>query len=403
MAVIASIAGRIINDSRSQPTVEVTVTTDSGKLATASVPTGGSIGKYEAHMVDAETAVHTINSVIAPALLRMQLKDQQEIDDKLQTFDLSLTKEKLGVNSTLPISLACARLLAQFENVPLYHYIYTLSKSSGYSLPTPMFNLINGGKHAKNNLDFQEYMIVPLGLGTFWEKVSAGKKIFAELGKILSSKGLGVTMGDEGGYAPNLTTNEEGMGILVDAIKQAGYTPGQDVYLGLDIAASGLATTYAASVPSYLSLFQNFPLLSLEDPFKEDEWANWTELRHELDKITNPEHPHLLVGDDLFVGSSKKLKEGIEKVVANAILIKMNHAATLTEILESIALARKYNYVHIISHRSGETLDTFMSDLAIGTAAAFVKAGAPNDQAPHRIVKYERIMQVEEELAVVRR
>ncbi len=398
MATIASVASRVINDSRGQPTVEVTVTDDLGNMATASLPNGASIGKYEAHIVDAQLAVTTINTVLAPKLLRFPLNAQEEIDRQLDEFNSRSVKEKMGVNTTLGISLAAARLMALSQNVPLYHYIYTISHSPGYSLPTPMFNLINGGKHATNNLDFQEYMVIPFGIKTFWEKMTAGKKIFQALSALLKEKQLDTHSGDEGGFAPNLSTNEEGMTFLVQAIQNAGYEPGKDVMLGSDIAASSLSPKYKASPESYMTLFKDFPLLSLEDPFKEDEWDAWLTLKRLMDQITDATHPHMLVGDDIFVGNKQKLTEGIQKLGANAVLIKMNQSSTLTQILECIELARKYNYVHIISHRSGETLDTFISDLAIGTAAAFIKAGAPNEQAPHRIVKYDRIVQVEEEL-----
>ncbi len=403
MATIASVAGRVIKDSRGQSTVEVTVTDDQGRLATASLPTGASVGKYEAHTVDADSAVATINTVVAPLMLRSPLQSQKDLDEKLNSLDTTPNRDKIGVNSTLAVSMAVARLLAQGQNMPLYQYIQTVSGSPGYSLPTPMFNLINGGKHATNNLDFQEYMVVPIGLKTFWEKVSAGKKIFSALGEILSQRNYSTKTGDEGGYAPNLTTNEEGMGLLVQAIKDAGYDPQTQVQLGLDVAASALAPTYSATPQNYVTLFENFPLLSIEDPFKEDEWEKWKALKQLVDGMSNPAHPHLLVGDDLFAGNKEKLKEGIEKMVAHAILVKMNQSATVTELLECLALARKFNYVTIISHRSGETLDTFVSDLAVGSTAAFIKAGAPNDQAAHRIVKYERIIQIEEELTVVRR
>lgn len=397
MALIASIAGRVINDSRGQPTVEVTVTDDKGRIATASLPSGSSVGKYEVEPVDAQAAVHTINSVIAPALLRQPLTSQSELDAKLMAFDNSPDK-RLGVNSLLGISLACARLIAQDKNIPLYHYIHTISGSPGFTLPTPMFNLLNGGKHAQNNLDFQEYMVVPLGFKTFHEKLAAGKKVFAALGTILYETGHVTEIGFEGGYAPNLSTNEEGLGMLVQAIESAGFVPGKDFVLGVDIAASALPPTYAATVDNYVSLFQNFPLFSMEDPFAEDEWDNWAKLKVQIDKLIEPGKPKLLVGDDLFVGNKERLLEGINRFSANAILIKMNQASTLIEILDAIKIAREHNYVHILSHRSGETLDSFVSDLAIGTAAAFIKGGSANEQAPERIVKYERIVEVEEEL-----
>ncbi len=401
MAIIASIASRVIKDSRSQPTVEVTVTDDRGRLATASIPGGSSVGKYEPVSIDASAASNAINTTLAPALLRMNLDNQASIDKKLQQFDPTPDRQKLGVNTTLAISLASARLMAQIQGIPLYQYIQTISSSPGFTLPTPMFNLINGGKHAENNLDFQEYMIVPMGLKTFYEKLSAGKKVFASLGRILQSMGYSTEIGYEGGYAPNLSTNEEGLGLLVKAIQDAGYTPGSDVLLGVDVAASALPPTFAATTDNYLSLFENFPLLSLEDPFSEDAWADWSNLKVKMDKLADSNHPRLLVGDDLFVSNKDRLLEGINKYVAHAILIKLNQAATLSEVLEAISLAREHKYVHILSHRSGETLDTFVSDVAVGTASAFIKAGSPSEQAPERITKYERIAEIEEELTMV--
>lgn len=395
MGLIASVSGRTINDSRGQATVEVTVSDDKGNLATASLPLGSSIGKYEAKVVDAESAVTAINTTVAPALLRMSLDSQEAIDQKLKSLDPDGT---MGVNSLLGVSLACARLIAQAKNIFLYQHIQSISESPGFTLPTPMFNLINGGKHANNNLDFQEYMIIPLSMLTFHEKLAAGKKIFMSLGQILADAGHDTQIGYEGGFAPNLSTNEEGLGLLKQAIQAAGYVPGADVYLGLDVAASALASTYVASTDSYMDLFEDFPLFSMEDPFPEDDWDNWAALKKQVDQLASPTQARLIVGDDLFVANKERLVTGIQKFVANAMLIKINQASTLTETLETIDLARKYNYVHILSNRSGETLDSFISDLAVGSAAAFIKSGAPNDQAPERITKYERIVQIEEEL-----
>lgn len=401
MAQIASIAARLINDSRGQKTVEVTVTDDAGRIATASLPSGSSLGKYEAVSVDAEVAIQTINTTIAPSLIRQPLDTQKAIDEKLQSFDPSPNREHIGVNSTLGISFAVARLLAQQINIPLYHYIQTISGSPGFVLPTPMFNLINGGKHATNNLDFQEYMIIPTGMASFHDKLSAGRKIFFALGNILHEADSESAVGFEGGYAPNLNTNEEGFGFLVQAIKAAGYIPGTDVVLGVDIAASALPSTYSATVDNYASLFENFPLYSIEDPFNEDDWDHWVELKSRLDKLSNGTNMRLMVGDDLFVGSSERLQKGLQLGAANAVLVKINQAGTLSEILDCISLARSLNCLTILSHRSGETLDSFVSDVAVGTASPFIKAGSPNDQAPERIIKYERIVEIEEELNVV--
>ena len=401
MALIASVAGRLINDSRGKPTIEVTVTDDQGRIATASLPLGSSVGKYEAVTVDPKNALNTINSVIAPNLLRTPLDTQQSLDRRLQAFDPSPRREKIGVNSLLGVSLASARLFAQIQSLPLYHYIQQISASPGVRLPIPMFNLINGGKHANNNLDFQEYLIIPTGMKTFHERLLAGKKVLATLGRIFDQKGIKVQVGFEGGYAPDLSTNEEGLGYLVQAIHDAGYAPGVDIMVGLDIAYSALPPTYAPTIDNYIALCDNFPVYSLEDPLGEDDLPKWADLKKQLDKSKKDKTERLLVGDDLFVGDSHRLDDGVKQDAANAILIKINQAATLTEILDCISLARKFKVMHIISHRSGETLDTFVSDLAVGTAAPFIKAGSPNDQAPERIVKYERIAEIEEHLNVV--
>jgi enolase len=401
MALIASVVGRIINDSRGEPTVEVTLTDDQGRIATASLPSGSSIGKYEAKTVDAKTAITTINTVIAPSLLRTPLDSQQSLDRRLMAVDPTPNREKVGVNSLLGISLAGARLFAQIQSIPLYHYIQIISGSPGVRLPIPMFNLINGGKHANNNLDFQEYLIIPTGMKSFHSRLMAGRKVLGALGAIFDKKGIKAQVGFEGGYAPDLSTNEEGLGFLVQAIQDAGFVPGVDIMLGLDIAYSALPPTYAATVSNYMSLFENFPIYSLEDPLAEDDWGKWSELKKKMEKVNKDTSPRLLVGDDLFVGDPKRLADGVAKLSANAVLIKINQAATLTEIIDFIALARKANIAHILSHRSGETLDTFVSDLAVGTAAPFIKAGSPNDQAPERIIKYERIAEIEENINVM--
>lgn len=403
MPLIASVSGRVINDSRGQQTVEVTVTDDQGRLATASLPAGSSVGKYEPVMVDAQTAVTTINTTLAPALLRTPLTTLEAVDTMLAGFDPTPNREKIGVNSLLGISLACARLFAQIENVPLYAYIQHVSSSPGYTLPNPVFNLINGGKHANNNLDFQEYMIIPHSMKSFHEKLSAGRRIFAALGNILHEAGLSTESGAEGGYAPTLDTNEQGLGYLVEAIKTAGFVPESDVFLGLDVAASALPPTYAATVESYHALLENFPIYWIEDPFREDNADEWQSFKRDIDTFEQAGRPKLLVGDDLFASSVERLSEGLEKQAANAVLIKMNQAGTLTEILKAIEVARTHGCTHALSNRSGETLDAFVSDLAVGTAAAFMKAGAPNDQAPERIIKYERVAEIEEELQVVRK
>lgn len=395
MATISSVAGRMIRDSRGQPTVEVTVSSDTGLMATASLPIGTSISSYEAPIADAATAVNTINTVIAPALLR-QSADQASVDALLRQFyDAS---PQMGTNSLLGISVACSRLNAEAQGVPLYVALQQMSGSAGYTLPTPMFNLINGGKHAQNNLDFQEYLIIPLGFSSFHEKLSAGRAVFRALGHILAEAGHDTRIGSEGGFAPDLSTNEEGLGMLSQAITAAGFVPGQDIFMGLDVAASSLDATYQPNVDAYIDLFEDFPLFSIEDPFIEDDWNNWSSLKQSLDAMQGTGQPRLLVGDDLFVGNQARLEEGIKRYVANSILVKMSQFPTLSDIVQTIRTANQNNYVHILSHRSGDTLDSFISDLAVGSASAFIKAGAPNDSAPERMTKYERIVQIEEEL-----
>lgn len=395
MALIASVVGRTIRDSRGQPTVEVTVSSDTGVLATASLPLGSSLGTYEAPVVAADQAVTTLQTSIVPQLLR-QSCNLQEVDILLEK--IYTTNPDMGTNSVLGVSLAVARLQAKLESIPLYQLIQQLSGSAGYSLPTPMFNLINGAKHASNNLDFQEYIVIPMTMPTFHEKLAAGRKIFSSLGRILTDMGLDTSIGYEGGFAPNLSTNEEGLGMLKLAIEKAGYLPGTDVWLGLDVAAASLSGAYVPRVESYIDLFEDFPLFSVEDPFVEDDWDKWSQLKEQMSQIDSTPQPRLLVGDDLFVGNRGRLESGIKRYVANAILIKICQSPTLTQILSTIQLAQANNYVSIVSHRSGDTLDSFIADLGVGTASAFIKAGAPNDSAPERMTKYERIVQIEEEL-----
>lgn len=395
MPVLASITGRVINESRGQPTVEVTVSSDTGLIATASLPLGSSLGRYEAPIVPAQQAVSAITNTIAPQLLR-QPCELSVIDPILS--QIYITAPEIGVNSVLGISLATARLQSQVANIPLYQFIQQASGTKGYTLPAPMFNLINGGKHAANNLDFQEYIIIPTSMPTFYQKFEAGRKIFSKLGDVLTEAGYDIGMGYEGGFAPNLSTNEEGLGLLKQAIERAGFVPGVDVWLGLDVAASSLDQTYSPSVDGYIDLFENFPLLAIEDPFDEDDWTNWQLLKEKLSQSDLPNRSRLLIGDDLFVGNRQRLEAGIIRYCANSLLIKICQSPTLSEIISTIILAREHNYVSIVSHRSGDTLDSFIADLGVGTAATFIKAGAPNDSAPERMTKYERIVQIEEEL-----
>ena len=406
--LIKEIHAREILDSRGNPTVEVDMTLDNNITRTASVPSGASTGSREAlELRDNDpkryggkgvlNAVKNVNEVIRPALLGKKA-DQASVDKILLDLDGTENKSNLGANAMLGVSLACLKCLAASENKELYEYV----SSKSVSLPIPMINIVNGGKHAVNNIDIQEFMIVPV-VKTMHERVRAGAEIFHELKKLLVKNNFNVGVGDEGGFAPNLENNAMALEFIVEAIKQAGYKPGEDVFIALDVAASEMynkeTKTYSIDgrnltskelMNYYQELIERYPILSIEDPFFEDDFDSLKEFTSLVgDKI-------MLVGDDYFVTNEKYLQKGIDMNAGNAILLKANQIGTVTEMTKTILLAKKHNYKTIISHRSGETEDTFIADLAVGMAIPFIKTGSMC--RGERIAKYNRLLRIEEKL-----
>ena len=412
MSLIDHIHAREILDSRGNPTVEADVILVSGLRGRAAVPSGASTGEHEAvELRDGDPqryggkgvlrAVHNVNDLIARALKGMDARDQGEVDRTLIELDGTPTKSKLGANAILAVSLATARAAANDQNLPLYRY---LGGENAKTLPVPMMNIVNGGAHADNNVDFQEFMIVPVGADKFSEALRTGAEIFHTLKSVLKKKGYATGVGDEGGFAPNLKTNEEAIETIIEAISQAGYEAGSDVLLALDPAASefydGEAYVFKKSDGRKLSSDQmisywkdwveKYPIISIEDGMAENDWDGWKGLTDELGQRIQ------LVGDDLFVTNTKFLRQGIELGVANSILIKVNQIGTLTETLECIELARANNRTAVISHRSGETEDAFIADLAVATNAGQIKMGSLSRS--DRIAKYNQLLRIEEEL-----
>ena len=406
--LIKEIHAREILDSRGNPTVEVDMTLDNNITRTASVPSGASTGSREAlELRDNDpkryggkgvlNAVKNVNEVIRPALLGKKA-DQASVDKILLDLDGTENKSNLGANAMLGVSLACLKCLAASENKELYEYV----SSKSVSLPIPMINIVNGGKHAVNNIDIQEFMIVPV-VKTMHERVRAGAEVFHELKKLLVKNNFNVGVGDEGGFAPNLENNAMALEFIVEAIKQAGYKPGEDVFIALDVAASEMynkeTKTYSIDgrnltskelINYYQELIERYPILSIEDPFFEDDFDSLKEFTSLVgDKI-------MLVGDDYFVTNEKYLQKGIDMNAGNAILLKANQIGTVTEMTKTILLAKKHNYKTIISHRSGETEDTFIADLAVGMAIPFIKTGSMC--SGERIAKYNRLLRIEEKL-----
>lgn len=395
---IEQVWGDVIHDSRGDNTIQVTVKTDSGKTGSAAVPAGASKGAFEAKTVEPAKAVELIAQEIAPALKGKDPVNQKDIDDQMISMDGTPDKQRLGANTLLGISLAVSRAAAAEKNLPLYRYIGQMDERSSFTMPIPMMNLINGGKHADNNLDIQEFMVVPDRVDEYHAQLSAGKLIFSTLGQILRTQAAFLPTGDEGGYAPNLDTNEMALDLLVQAIKQSGYQPWEEVSLAIDVAASSLPPTFEISPRRYLGLLKDFPILSIEDPFPEEAWAAWSEFRALMDQSNATSKKLMLVGDDLFVTNPERLKEGIDKKVANAILVKLNQIGTLSETMEVVKMARAAGYIIIVSHRSGETLDDYIADFAVGIGAQFIKTGAPNDNHMERMAKYRRLLVIEQEL-----
>lgn len=406
--LIKEVHAREILDSRGNPTVEVDMTLDNNITRTASVPSGASTGSREAlELRDNDpkryngkgvlNAVKNVNEVIRPALLGKKV-DQATIDKILIELDGTENKSNLGANAMLGVSLACLKCLAASENKELFEYV----SSKSVSLPIPMINIINGGKHAVNNIDIQEFMIVPV-VKTMHERIRAGAEVFHELKKLLVKNNFSVGVGDEGGFAPNLENNAMALEFIVEAIKKAGYKPGEDVFIALDVAASetynketgtysidGRNLTSKELIEYYQELLNRYPILSIEDPFFEDDFESLKEFTSLVgDKI-------MIVGDDYFVTNEKYLQKGIDMNAGNAILLKANQIGTVTEMTKTILLAKKHNYKTIISHRSGETEDTFIADLAVGMAIPFIKTGSMC--RGERIAKYNRLLRIEEKI-----
>ena len=415
MSEIVDIYAREILDSRGNPTVEVEVYLESGAMGRAAVPSGASTGEREAlELRDGDMdrylgkgvlkAVSHVNEVISEALLGWEATDQTEIDRKLMDMDGTDFKSNLGANALLGVSLAVAKAAAEDSGLPLYQYLGGINAKE---MPVPMMNIINGGEHADNNVDIQEFMIMPTGAGSFKEALRMGAEIFHALKKVLKDKGYNTAVGDEGGFAPDLKSNEEALEVIMAAIKAAGYKPGEDVLLALDVAASELykdgkyllenekqkVKSAADMVDFYVDLVERYPIISIEDGMSENDWKGWKLLTERLgDRIQ-------LVGDDLFVTNTSILKEGIDKGIANSILIKVNQIGTLTETLDAIEMAKRAGYTAVISHRSGETEDTFIADLAVATNAGQIKTGSLC--RTDRVCKYNQLLRIEDELGDV--
>ena len=411
MSVIEAVYAREVLDSRGNPTVEVEVVLESGSVGRAIVPSGASTGAFEAVELrdgdkgrylgkGVEKAVANVNEVIAPELEGMDAFDQPAIDALMIELDGTHNKGKLGANAILGVSMAVARAAAEDLGLPLFQYIGGVNAKQ---LPVPMMNILNGGEHADNSVDVQEFMILPVGAKSFKEGLRMGAEVFHSLKKVLSERGLACGVGDEGGFAPNLGSNREALELIVEAIEKAGYKPGEDVRLGLDVAATemydketklydlkheGKKLTAEQMVDLYEEWVNNFPIVTIEDGLDEEDWDGWKIL---TDRLGNKVQ---LVGDDLFVTNTERLERGIEAGVANSILIKVNQIGTITETLDAIEMAKRAGYTAVISHRSGETEDTTIADLAVAVNAGQIKTGAPS--RTDRVAKYNQLLRIEE-------
>lgn len=412
MSIIINILGREILDSRGNPTVEAEVILESGHKGVAAVPSGASTGSHEALELRDEDpkryrgkgvkkAIKNINRLIAPRLMGKDVLDQKGIDSTMIQMDGTPNKSRLGANAILAVSLACAKAASDYLGIPLFQYIGGLSANI---LPVPLMNILNGGIHADNNLDLQEFMIVPAGAKTFSDALRKAVEVYYNLKTVLKKKGFKTSIGDEGGFAPDLNSNEEAFQLIIEAIKSAGYRPGRDIFIAIDSAATELykdgfyhfeadkkkKRTSSEMIDYYESLINKYPIISIEDGLSEDDWEGWKEMTNRLGKKVQ------LVGDDIFVTNPKRLLKGIKDGIANAILIKLNQIGTLSETLEVIRIAKLSGYKTIISHRSGETEDTTISDLAVGTSACQIKTGAPS--RTDRVAKYNQLIRIEEHL-----
>ncbi len=408
MSIITNVFGREIIDSRGVPTVEVEITLNNSIVELASVPSGASTGSFEAHELRDKdkkrffsrgvlNSVNFINTEIRETILGIDVREQKTIDNILIELDGTKNKSRLGANSILAVSMATARAAAKFHNVPLFSYIGGINNS----LPTPMMNIVNGGCHANNNLDFQEFMIIPCGFETFKEALRAGCEIFNSLKKLLTKNNFSISVGDEGGFAPDFNSNKECLNYIINAIEISNYKPGEDIFIALDIASSEFyekgkyilkgeskSLTSSQLIDYYQELINKYPIISIEDGLHEDDWIGWCELSKKIG------HNCQLVGDDLFVTSVERLKKGIKESCGNSILIKLNQIGTLSETIDTINLAKKNNFSTIISHRSGETEDTFISDLSVGINSGQIKTGSLSRS--ERVAKYNQLIRIED-------
>ncbi|MCD7809184.1 MAG: phosphopyruvate hydratase [Erysipelotrichaceae bacterium] len=412
MSKITSVYAREVLDSRGNPTVEVEVKCCDGAFGRAIVPSGASTGVHEAVELrdddpnrylgkGVSKAVANVNDEIAEKVIGMDVFDQRKIDKLMIDLDGTPNKGRLGANAILGVSLAVAKAAADSLNVPLYRYI---GGANAHVIPTPMMNIVNGGAHADNNVDFQEFMIMPVSAPTFKEAIRMGAEVFHSLKAVLKGKGLNTAVGDEGGFAPNLASNEEAIQTILEAIEKAGYKPGEDVKLAMDVASSEFYKDGKYTLPGennrtftshelvdfYVELCDKYPIISIEDGLDQDDWEGWDYLTKKLGGKVQ------LVGDDFFVTNTERLAKGIEKGAANSILIKVNQIGTLTETLEAIEMAQKAKYTAVVSHRSGETEDTTIADIAVATNAGQIKTGSAS--RTDRIAKYNQLMRIEDEL-----
>ncbi|GAB3110874.1 phosphopyruvate hydratase [Janibacter alkaliphilus] len=409
MATIEAIGAREILDSRGNPTVEVELALDDGTIARAAVPSGASTGQFEAVErrdgdkkrylgKGVEDAVRAVEDDLMPQLVGFEASDQRLIDGEMLSIDGTENKGKVGANAILGVSLAVAKAAAESAGLPLFRYV---GGPNAYLLPVPMMNILNGGSHADSNVDIQEFMIAPIGAPSFREAVRWGAEVYHALKSVLKDKGLSTGLGDEGGFAPNLDSNRAALDLIVDAIKKAGYTPGTDIALALDVAASeffdkgkytfeGKKKTAKQMVEYYAELVDSYPLVSIEDPLDEEDWKGWVEITAALGEKVQ------LVGDDLFVTNPERLGRGIDEGAGNSLLVKVNQIGSLTETLDAVALAQRSGYTCMMSHRSGETEDVTIADLAVATNCGQIKTGAP--ARSERVAKYNQLLRIEEEL-----
>lgn len=412
MSTIIDVYAREILDSRGNPTVEVEVELESGAFGRAAIPSGASTGAFEAvELRDGDkgrylgkgvlTAVDNVNSIIAPEIIGMDALNQVEIDERLIEIDGTHNKGKLGANAILGVSLAVAHAAAGEVGMPLYQYIGGVNAKT---LPVPMMNILNGGAHADNNVDIQEFMIMPVGAESFKEALRMCAEVFHNLKTVLKGRGYNTAVGDEGGFAPNLTSNEEALQVIVEAINKSGYRPGEDIFIALDSAATemykedgkyhlegeGVVKSPEEMVAYYEEIVNRYPIISIEDGLAEEDWAGWKLMTEKLGKKIQ------IVGDDLFVTNTERLSKGIEKGVANSILIKLNQIGTLTETLDAINMANRAGYTAVVSHRSGETEDVTIADLVVAVNAGQIKTGAPS--RTDRVAKYNQLIRIEEAL-----